>query len=137
MKFLIHSVILAMVLSIPVASADSLPVEPGLWETTVTSTNSFTGTQTQTTKECVTIDAFDPKTLFKDAEGCKVVDSDVNGNVLTFSMDCNVDGGQGTFSGRYQSEGDTGSGEMNMEMSFNGQTMTMESTMESRRLGDC
>ena len=117
--------------------ADALPVKPGLWETTVTSTNSFTGTQTQTSQECVTIEEFDPKTLFRDAEGCEVVNSDVSGNVLTFSMSCNMDGGQGTFAGRYQTEGDTGSGEMNMEMSFGGQTMTMESTMESTRLGDC
>ena len=62
---------------------------------------------------------------------------EVNGDTLTFSMNCDVEGGEAVINGHYQTDGDSGTGAMNMEMSVSGQTMTMESTMSATRLGDC
>ena len=117
--------------------AESLKIKPGMWESTVTTTNSFTGTSTQTETECVVDEAFDPRTMFKDAEGCEVVDDTLEGNTLTFNLACSIEGTQATIEGVYTTDGDVGSGTMNMEMSFGGQSMTMESSFEAKRLGDC
>lgn len=137
MKSILCSAGVLLLLQCASAIADSLPINPGLWESTVTSNNSFTGNATHTTQECVTISEFDPKTMAQDAEGCEVVESDVNGNTLTFTMNCNIQGGEAVINGRYQSNGDTGSGAMNMGISFGDQVMSMESSMTSKRLGDC
>ena len=137
MKSILSFAGVLLLLQSPLAAGDTLPIKPGLWESTVTSTNSFAGTSTQTNQECVTINQFDPKTMAREAEGCDVVESNVNGSTLTFSMNCDIEGGTTVISGQYQSDGDTGSGAMNMEMSFGDQTMTMESTMTTVRIGDC
>ena len=117
--------------------ADALPINPGLWETSVTTTNQFTGTKTEKHQECLTDTEFDPAKMLGDQQQCNVTESTLNGNVLTFSLACNMEGATGTMSGEYQSDGDSGTGTMVMEMSFGGQTMTMESNMTANRLGDC
>ncbi len=119
------------------ATADVLPINPGLWESTVTSTNSMTGTQTKTSTECLVEDSFDPASMMDDGDQCQLTASDLDGDTLTFSMECNMEGGESTMTGVYQTDGETGQGTMNMEMSFGGQTMTMESNMTTVRLGDC
>ena len=133
--------ILAVVMSTCLVSisvhADSLKLKPGLWETTVTSTNSFSGTTTQTETECVVEAEFDPRTMFKDAEGCELVDNNLSGNTLTYSLVCDVQGTKANIEGMYTTEGDIGSGNMNLEMSFGNQTMTMENSFDARRIGDC
>ena len=120
-----------------VVAADALPMTPGMWETTTTTTNSFTGTQTQTVRECLTEKEFDPKKMARQAEGCRITEQTLSGNTLTFTMICNLQGGEGAMTGRYTSQGDSGSGTMKMKMSFGGQTMTSESTFEGRRVGPC
>ena len=137
MKTLLPAVIVSACLVSVSVHADSLKLKPGLWETTVTSTNSFTGTTTQTETECVAEQEFDPRTMFKDAQGCKLLDDSLQGNTLTYSLVCNVQGTQATIEGVYTTDGDLGSGSMNMEMSFSGQTMTMENNFDARRIGDC
>lgn len=116
---------------------DVLPMTPGLWETTVTSTNSFTGTQTNTQQECIVEDHFNPKKFAEGSDECELTESDVDGNTLTFTMACTMQGGSATMTGSYTVDGDEGSGTMNMEGSFGGQTMTMESEMTAQRIGDC
>lgn len=120
-----------------VGAEDILPMTPGLWETTVTSTNSFTGTQTNTQQECIVEDHFDPRKMAEGSDECEIADSNVDGNTLTFTMACTMQGGSATMTGTYTVDGDQGSGSMNMEGSFGGQTMTMESTMVANRIGDC
>ena len=137
MKTLQSAVVASACLVSVSVHADTLKLKPGLWETTVTSINSFTGTTTQTETECVVEQEFDPRTMFKDAQGCELLDDNLQGNTLTYSLVCNVQGTQATIEGVYTTEGDVGSGSMNMEMSFGNQTMTMENSFDARRLGDC
>ncbi len=127
---------LIMVSIINVVNADSLPIKPGMWEYTMTMTNSLTGTRTTKSKECIKEKEFDPGSMMGD-ENCKVTNSTLTGDTLNFSMACSMQGGQATMSGVYQTDGNTGSGSMNMEMSMGGQTMTMETTMTANRLSDC
>ncbi len=116
--------------------ADALPMNPGLWEYTTTSTNSLTGTQTTKSQECVTDNEFDPGSMMG-GQDCNTADSTLSGDTLTFAMECNIQGGQAELSGIYKIKDDIGSGSMKMKMSFNGQTMTMESTLAAKRVGNC
>ena len=118
-------------------SADSLPIEPGLWEFTSTGTNPFTGQQeSETETECVVEDEYDPAEEMED-ENCEVGESDLDGDTLTFSMSCSMEGGQMTMNAVFQSNGDSAQGTMNIEMTFGGQTMTSERSFSGDRLGDC
>ena len=120
------------------AIADTLPIDPGLWEFTSTSTNSFTGQQeTETDTECVVEDEYDPATMMEDEDDCEMLESNLNGDTLTFSMSCGLQMGNMTMNGVYQSDGDTVQGTMVMEMSFGGQTMTSEGSFAGKRIGDC
>ena len=119
------------------AFSEGLKIKPGMWETTMVSTNSMTGTTTQTTSNCMADGEFDPKTMAEGAEGCEVTDDNVDGNTLTFTMACNMQGADVTMEGLYSVDGDEGEGSMNMEMSFGGQTMTMENVFTAKRVGDC
>lgn len=120
-----------------VALADALPVKPGLWESTVTTTNPMTGTQTQVNTECLKDEKWDPKSMLEDTEGCEIAESTLNGNTLSFTMTCNVQGAKGTMKGNYSTQGDSGVGNMTINMSFGGQSMVIESSYTSRRLEDC
>lgn len=120
------------------ALAQGLPINPGLWETTVTRTDPMTGQPTTDSRqECVKSNEFDPRSLMQDVEGCEVTDQSISGDTLTFTMACNHDGGTGTMQGQFQTDGETGTGQMSMSFSFGGQTMNMESNSTSKRLGDC
>ncbi len=120
------------------ATADTLPIDPGLWEFTSTSINPFTGQQeTETDTECMVEDEYDPATIMEDDMDCEVGESNLDGDTLTFSMSCNTQGGQMTMNTVYQSDGDTVQGTMVMEMSFGGQTMTSEESFAGKRIGDC
>lgn len=134
-----HTVVLSTVLlTAPLITlADALKLNPGLWETTVEMTNPYTGTQTRTHTECVTENKFDPGSMMGPNDHCKINESKVDGNTLTFKMSCDVEGGEGEMTGKYTSDGNTGTGEMVMKISFGGQTMEMKSTTQAKRLGDC
>ena len=119
------------------SSADSLPFSPGMWETTVTSTNSLTGTTTHSSTSCTTEGEFDLRSIAQGAQGCELVDSNIDENTLTYSMACNVQGAESTVQGTYTVDGDGGEGTMNMTMTFDGQTMTVENVFTSKRIGDC
>ena len=122
------------------ATADTLPIDPGLWEFTSISTNPFTGQQeSETDTECMVEDEYDPEKEMEieDDMDCEVGESNLDGNTLTFSMSCNTQGGQMTMNAVYQSDGDSVQGTTVVEMSFGGQTMTSESSFTANRIGDC
>lgn len=120
------------------ALAQGLPFNPGLWETTVTRTNPMTGQPTTDTRqECVESNEFDPRSLMQGVEECEMTDQTVSGDTLTFTMTCNQDGGTAAIEGQFQTDGQTGAGQMSMSFSFGGQTMNFESNSTSKRLGDC
>ena len=118
--------------------AASLLIKPGMWETTMTTSSSMTGTTTRSISECRVEEEFDPTKMVKDTNGCELVENEINGNTLTYTMNCEVDGGgQGIMRGVYEINGDQGQGRMDMEISFGGQTMVIENSFTAQRLGDC
>ena len=122
-----------------VSGAASLEINPGLWETTMTSTNPMTGGPTTDTKtECVKEKSFDHREVMEEADGCRLVDESLSGDTLSFSMQCDLDGGaQAIMDGTFQTDGQTGTGNMTINMNMAGMTMTMTNNWTSRRVGDC
>lgn len=130
----------ALLLAFPLASTGaSLDLNPGLWETTTTRTNPMTGSPvTETTTECLKEKSFDPREMMKDAQGCELVDENLSGDTLTFAMACNMEGGaKGDIKGRFQTDGQTGNGEMVINMAMGQMNLSMDMNWTAKRLGDC
>jgi len=130
----------ATLMLLPLASSGAeLSIKPGMWETTMTRTNPMTGDPTtETTKRCVKETSFNPSSMMQGAEGCELVKDELNGNTLTFRMECAMEQGTAaTVDGEFTSEGDTGSGTMDMTMNMGEMNMTMNMEWTSKRLGDC
>ncbi|MBD3667641.1 MAG: DUF3617 family protein [Kangiella sp.] len=118
--------------------AKGLEVEPGLWETTMTRTDPFSGQETtDTQKECIKERYFDPEELTKDMQGCQLTENTLSGNKLTFGMRCEDAGMNSSIDGEYEVNGDEGKGKMELALSGMGQEMTMSMHWKSKRLGDC
>ena len=127
--------VLVSLLSGP-AAAQGLEIEPGLWETTITQTNPFLGTKTETKQDCVQENEFDPTKMLEGMEGC-TMDQDLSGNTLTFSMQCSSSEGTGSGNGKMISDGNSGSGEIQMQWTTGGQSFSMDMKWEGKRIGDC
>jgi len=127
-----------MLACVNITLADTLPIKPGMWEVTTTTTNPLTGPRTYTKNECMTEFEYDPQEMMKGmpADAC-TVNSGVNGNTLNFDMDCDMAGGTFSGDGRFTVDGDTVDGQMQMQGSFSGQTMEMSMVSQGTRIGDC
>ncbi len=120
-------------------SAEALKIKPGLWKSTTTINSNMIGTQTNEATKCFKEDEFDPKNMMEGmpAEQCDV-QTEVDGNVMTYTMVCNLNGGTLTGEGRIESDGDTSSGEMTMKGDVGGgMQMDMQVSSVGKRIGDC
>lgn len=135
MKFWVVLMLLALG---GVASADELTIKPGMWESTMTTTNSMMPRpMTTTSKNCVTEPTYRPEEMLDNVEHCKNMTSDVSDNTLTFSMQCTMQGADVNVSGRFSSAEDTGDGDMKMDMKMGPGNMTMNMKWTTKRIGDC
>ncbi len=127
------------VLVVPFAAgAAELELNPGLWETTMTRTNPMTGEPTtETNTECVKETSFNPSDMMQDAQGCELVKDELNGDTLTYRMECDMQGTRATVDGMFQTDGQTGKGNMDMKMSMGEMDMTMKMDWTAKRVGDC
>ena len=126
--------------AIPVAHAEGLAVEPGLWEMTTTVTMPMLPEpQTTTDKECVEDATLDVEDMNGDDldPNCTVEVSQPDKQTLNWSMDCPVEGGEMHAKWTVTSGGDSLEGKGTMTMSVMGQEMAMDATMSGRRIGDC
>ena len=120
------------------AGAAGIEFNPGRWETTMTRTNPMTGDPiTETRVECVKEDKFDPASMMEGADDCDLSRNSVDGDTLVFQMECNMQGGSATIEGQFQTDGETGKGNMDMTINAGGMNMTMNMNWTAKRLGDC
>ncbi len=130
-------VVSVLALALP-ALAEGMKVDPGKWEFRSTSkTPMGPAPVPETTTECITESEMDPDEFLDEAKGCSVVEKDVASDKMTYVMSC--DGPTGPMTGRavFRSTGSTVKGGMKMQVDFNGQPMTFETTWEGKRVGDC
>lgn len=120
------------------AGAAELEINPGIWETTMTRTNPMTGEETtETSTDCVKETSFNPSSMMKEAEGCELVRDELNGDTLSFRMECNMQGSRTTVDGMFQTDGQTGKGNMDMSMKMGEMDMDMNMNWTAKRIGDC
>lgn len=118
-----------------VGPAQSGPnMKEGLWE--ITSKVNVPGMQlpAHTVTQCLTSQDLVPKSSQPNTE-CRITDSKVVGDTVSWTMKCSGQGGEMTATGRITYHGDSFNGSMEMTMSDGG--MKMVTTMSGRRIGDC
>ena len=121
-----------------VVNAAEIELNPGLWQTTMTRTHPITGAPTtETTTECIKDKKFDPAAMMQGAEGCNLIDDNLDGDTLTYRMECNMQGSQSTIDGRFQTDGHSGKGEMGISINAGGMQMNMNMNWVSKRVGEC
>jgi len=121
------------------AFAEGLKIKPGLWKSTTTITSNMMGTQTNEATKCFKGDEFDPKNMMEGmpADQCDV-QTQIEGTVMTYTMVCNLEGGQLSGQGRVESSGDTSNGEMTLSGELGGgMKMEMQVSSVGKRTGDC
>ena len=120
-------------------AGDSIPIEPGLWEMTSTSTTSMSPQpQTVTENECVDQTEYSVSDLLPDDNNCTLTESNVNGNTLSWTMQCSApDGTTSNGGGEFTSNGGSGSGNMHMTMQYQGQTFNIQTSWKGKRIGSC
>lgn len=130
---------LAAALLLSAAAAADLNVEPGLWEATWTINNPLNGQQVKDHRtQCIREQQFDPQTLLRQAQGCRVVSKNQRGNELRFVLACTVPNGASTrVEGHFQNHGTSGKGKLRTEMRMGGMAMNLDTDVTTRRLGPC
>jgi hypothetical protein len=121
------------------AQAAGLTLEPGLWEASWTISNVFTGQQhTETRSQCIRSREFNPRELLRQAQGCRVVSEDQQGNRIRFSLVCTLEGGAQTLvDGDFETDGISGSGQLRTQMRIGEMSVNMDTNVATRRIGDC
>ena len=135
------SIGLGAYLLLPASSmaAEAISIEPGMWEiTTKMTTSMFPQPRVETTQECMKDSEIGPDDLVPDDGGdCTITESKVSGNSMDWTMQCNSPGGVMTGGGNFTSKGNSGHGNMSMNMNIEGQSITMEMAWEGKRTGSC
>lgn len=138
-RFLTLGLCSSLLFSTATIADNAISIEPGMWEMTSKMTSPMTPQpRVQTVNECMTDSEVGPQDLIPEEGGdCTVTDSKVSGNSMTWSLTCNTPGGAMTGNGSFTSKGNSGHGNMKMNMSFEGQSFNMEVAWEGKRIGSC
>lgn len=135
------STVLIITCALATASAHAAgpTMRAGLWETTTTRTNPMTGEpMTSTERNCVEEEKqFEPEELMQETRECEMARSDYTGNSFDFEMQCNMQGAKSTITGNFEIGANSGTGNMDINMSMGAMEMTMKMEWESERIGDC
>lgn len=124
----------------PVYAAPDM--QDGMWE--ITSKTEIQGlppgsmppNMSHTMKQCMTRQDAVPHDQLKNPS-CKMIDTKVDGNTVSWNMQCKNNGGTVESTGKITYSGNTFSGETRVNTSGSGQKMKMVQKMSGRRIGDC
>ena len=133
---------LGLLLPTPGLGADALPVKPGLWRTKSTQTMEIPGMgamppRIHETEQCLREGDFDPAKMMDPSSGCRVENVTVEDKAMSYEMTCPTPEGTVTGKARYESDGDQGSGRVDMAFDMGGAKGRMTMDMRSQRIGDC
>ena len=114
-------------------------VRPGLWETTITSNipGMPMAPPPVTHQSCITKDDLVPRDR-KAPDECQRIEHNVDGDSVTWTVECEQHGMKTQGNGRITYVGDTFSGQIEMTLQGGpGGSMKMTQVMQGRRVGDC
>lgn len=137
--------IAAALLALPLSAAaeeEAPNLKPGQWE--FTSVTSVEGDlpipeQTDTHQECLTQEDIDEANIgmLEEEESCDLLEKNGRSDGMSFRMACSGQGGEATIVGDMRYFGDRIEGDMTVETAMPMGKMTMNTTIEGKRLGDC
>lgn len=134
-KLLVVSVVLLATASFSLAGSKP-NVKPGKWE--VTTRMEMAGMQMSmppvTHTQCITENDYVPQTS-QPGEECKITETTVSGDTVTWSMHCRGQGGEMNGTGTVTYRGDSFKGKITMSMAPSGMSMTIHTN--GRRIGEC
>ena len=118
--------------------AGGMQIKSGLWETKSFVTLPFDGgVQESTSQDCIDDSNITPEEMMKDAQGCNILESDVDKNSMTWTISCKNNGVEMIGKGHANSDGNTVSGGMNISATVNEQDVTMSTKWEGKYIGAC
>ena len=131
---------LAFIFSVSPAFADSIPIEPGLWEMKSTMVMPMLPEPRVTTvTECMESSELSMDELNGEQmdPNCSFDTTQVNATTMRWTFDCPLD--DGTSHGEWEAVSNGGfvGGNGVMTLSFQGQEMEMTMEWDGRRVGDC
>lgn len=128
-----------MTMAVATAAQAAPNVRPGLWETTVTSNipGMPMAPPPMTHQSCITKDDLVPRDK-KTPDQCSRMDHKIEGDTVTWSVECEQNGMKTVGTGHITYVGDTFTGTIEMNMQGGpGGAMKMTQQMQGRRIGDC
>jgi len=115
-------------------AGSALNLQDGLWE--ITSKMEMPGMPMNmppsTHTQCITTENLVPRGS-QEGEECKIVETKVKGDTVTWTMECDTPEGKARATGKITYKGDTFKGTIEMNM----QGMAMTQHLSGRRTGDC
>ncbi len=133
-KLFFGSVILLTAISI--SFAGSAPnIREGLWEITVITEMGNMKMPAMTHTQCLTKNDFVPKGVQQPGQECEITDTKVDGNTVTWTIQCTTQGAEMTGTGKTTYSGDSFEGTMVMSMPQTNMEITTH--MSGKRIGDC
>lgn len=121
------------------AAADGVNMQEGLWE--ITSKASIQGMPFDmpptTYTQCLTKENIIPQEQNQEQQECKLIDSDISGNTVTWSMACSQNGMTSNISGKISYKGTTMAGTMKVESNTPMGNSLMNMITNGKRIGDC
>jgi len=118
------------------AFSAGVPITPGLWE--IKTENAMLGTE-DVDQQCMMDSVFDPVSLLGEEEGCEINNETVTGKTVAYDLACTDDEARGQAIGHFSFtiDGDQGNGDVDLTFDIGGQQMSMQFSMDAKRVGDC
>lgn len=139
----LRTLLATAVLALPLtALAESPNIVPGQWE--FTSTTTVEGDipipeQSETHQECIAqgdIDDADFQFLEVEEE-CELLEHNVSADGIDYRMVCHAEGSEANINGRMEFLGETVEGGVDIDADSPMGKLTMHTSVEGQRLGDC
>ena len=139
MLFLRNLAVVAALLAAPVcAFADSIQVEPGLWELTISLPDPFGGEPLkQVVRDCVRERNLTAKSVMARVQQCRFRDLSFKGPQVKWKMSCQTPTGpmNGSGSARYNSTSVVGA--LDLAMTLGSLELPVHGSFKARRVGAC
>ncbi len=131
--FIVSGLLLAVA-----GSAGAFQIKTGKWQVETEMRNPMSPQpQVETSIECITEESFDPAQAMMESGQCTITDKQDSGDSVSWTFRCGGDGMPvSTGTGKFVSSGKSASGELEMNMEFNGQTMTMSNSWKGQHIAD-
>jgi hypothetical protein len=132
--------LLALLFPAPLVHAEGIPIESGLWETTMTmEMPMLPEPRVVTNTQCMNYDEISPETMGAENQdsNCQIEMEQIDGDTMKWTAICPT--GDGTSRGEWEatSFGDTVTGEGLISADVQGQTMNITMSWKGKRIGEC